>query len=105
MVFRFESHKDRNMSNSQPIATDRLRSFVERIELLDRERYAIVSDTKGVYSEAKSAGFDTKTLRKVVKERRIEPDDRSEQLALFDLYWHALTGQTVTPLEKAAEAA
>ena len=93
------------MSNSQPIATDRLQSFVERIERLDGERSAIVSDTQEVYSEAKKAGFDTQTLRKVVKERRIEPAHRSEQLTLFNMYWHALTGQTVTPLEQAAAVA
>ncbi len=72
------------------IAADRLRSFVERIEKLEEERAAIGADIREVYSEAKGTGFDVKTLRQVVKLRKMEPADRQEQEALLELYARAL---------------
>ncbi len=71
------------------IAADRLRSFVERIEKLEEERAAIGADIREVYSEAKGTGFDTKTLRQVVKLRKMEPADRQEQEALLEIYARA----------------
>lgn len=41
------------------IAADRLRSIVDRIERLEQERKALGDDIKDIYSEAKSAGFET----------------------------------------------
>ncbi len=72
------------------IAADRLRSFVERIEKLEEERAAIAADIREVYSEAKGTGFDVKTMRQVIKLRKLEPADRQEQEALLDIYARAL---------------
>ena len=72
------------------IAADRLRSFVERIEKLEEERAAIGADIREVLSEAKGTGFDVKTLRQVIKLRKMEPADRQEQEALLELYARAL---------------
>ena len=41
------------------VAADRLRSLIERIERLEEERKALASDIKDIYSEAKSAGFQS----------------------------------------------
>jgi|GEM_PF-956707 len=73
-----------------PISADRLKSFVERIEKLSEERDAIGSDIREVYAEAKGVGYDVKTMRKVVAERKIDSADRDEQEALLDVYRHAL---------------
>jgi uncharacterized protein (UPF0335 family) len=78
------------MSKAGPIAADRLLSFFERIERLVEERDAIGSDIKEVFSEAKSVGYDTKTMRKVLALRKLDPADRDEQEALIDTYMHAL---------------
>jgi uncharacterized protein (UPF0335 family) len=43
-----------------------------------------------VYAEAKSNGFDTKALKEVIKQRKIERDARLEQEAIVDLYKQAL---------------
>jgi uncharacterized protein (UPF0335 family) len=72
------------------IAADRLRSFVERIERLEDEKSALTADIRDVFAEAKSAGFDTKIMRQVIKLRRMEQHDRNEQQELIDLYMHAL---------------
>ncbi len=73
-----------------PIAADRLKSFVERIEKLEEEKKAIAGDIKDVYSEAKGTGFDVKTMRKIVSLRQMDASDRSEQEMLLDTYKHAL---------------
>ncbi len=71
-------------------AKEHLRSFIERIERLEEEKAALVSDIREVYAEAKVRGFDTKVMRQVVRLRKMDSADRQEQAALLDLYMHAL---------------
>jgi uncharacterized protein (UPF0335 family) len=68
----------------------RLKSFVERIVRLEEEKKELGEDVKDVYTEAKSVGFDTKILRKVVKRHQMDPDKRREEDDLIDTYEHAL---------------
>ena len=72
------------------IAADRLRSFVERIEKLEEEKAALAADIRDVYAEAKGTGFDVKTIRQVVRLRKLDKPDRDEQEALLDLYKQVL---------------
>ena len=72
------------------IAGDRLKSFVERIERLEEEKKALANDIKEVYAEAKGNGFDTKTLRKVVRYRKQDRAKRQEEEAILDLYLSAI---------------
>jgi uncharacterized protein (UPF0335 family) len=72
------------------IAADRLRSLVERIERLEEERKALGSDIKDIYAEAKSAGFDVKVLRQLIRIRKQEAADVEEQETLLDVYRRAL---------------
>ena len=72
------------------IAADRLRSLIERIERLEEERKALGSDIKDIYSEAKSAGFDVKVIRQLIRIRKQEPADVVEQETLLDVYRRAL---------------
>lgn len=74
------------------VAGNRLRSFVERVERLEEDKAAIAEDIKEVFAEAKGEGYDVKTLRQVIRQRKMEPADRQEQLSMFDLYWDALHG-------------
>lgn len=72
------------------IAADRLRSLVDRIERLEEERKALGNDIKDIYSEAKSAGFDVKVLRQLIRIRKQEPAEIEEQETLLDVYRRAL---------------
>ncbi len=72
------------------IAADRLRSFIERVERLEEEKTTIMNDVKEVYAEAKGEGYDVKTLRSVVRIRKMDRAERQEQEALLDLYLSAL---------------
>ncbi len=78
------------MSEPTGVARDQLRSIVERVERLEEEKKAIAEDIKEVYAEAKANGFDTKTLRTVIRLRKQELAERQEQEAMLDLYLHAL---------------
>lgn len=72
------------------IAADRLRSIVERIERLEEERAALAGDIKDIFAEAKSAGFDVKVLRQLIRIRKSEPAEVEEQETLLDVYRRAL---------------
>lgn len=90
------------MAEPVGIAATQLKSIVERIERLEEEKKAIADDIKDVYAEAKANGFDTKTLRTVVRLRKQDRAEREEQEALLDLYLHAL-GMAPDTTDVAAE--
>ena len=83
-----------DISEKQPetggIAADRLRSLVDRIERLEEERKALGNDIKDIYAEAKSAGFDVKVLRQLIRMRKQEAAEIEEQETLLDVYRRAL---------------
>lgn len=81
--------KGRAMADSQ-IAADQLRLFLERIERLEEEKKGIADDIRDVYSEAKGQGYDTKTMRTLVRLRRLDKPTRQEQDALLEVYRSAL---------------
>ena len=77
-------------AQSAAVAREQLRSIVERIERLEEEKKTIADDIKDVYGEAKTNGYDTKVLRKVVAIRKQDQNDRLEQEAILDTYLQAL---------------
>ena len=88
--------------NSGEVNAGQLAAFVERIERLTEEKKALAEDIKEVYAEAKSNGFDTKILRKVISLRAMDADKRAEQETLVDLYMSALGQLADTPLGQSA---
>ena len=72
------------------ISAERLRSLIERIERLEEERKALSSDIKDIYAESKSAGFDVKVMRQLIRLRKQEPAEIEEQETLLDVYRRAL---------------
>ena len=83
---------------SGQIAQDRLRSFIERVERLEDEKSVLAADIKEVYAEARSAGFDPKTMRKVVRLRKMADSDGQEEEFLLDTYLSSL-GMLPQPAE------
>ncbi len=71
-------------------AQSQLKAIIERIERLEEDKAAVAADLKEVYAEAKGNGFDTKTLRKVVRIRKQDRAKRQEEEALLDLYLSAI---------------
>ena len=75
---------------SDIIAADQLRLLIERIERLEEEKKGIADDIKDVYGEAKSTGFDVKTIRSIVRLRKMEKHHREEAEAIMETYLEAL---------------
>ena len=69
---------------------EKLKQTIARIERLEAEKAELAADIREVFAEAKSFGFDTKTLRKVIALRKVEAHERAEQEAMLDLYMGAL---------------
>ena len=78
------------MADTGGIAADRLRSFIERIERLEEDRAGLNADIREVLSEAKSAGFDARTIRQIVRLRKLDPNERQEQEQLLEVYRRAV---------------
>lgn len=78
------------MTDTGAVAREELRAFIERIERLEEEKAALLADIREVYAEAKGRGYDNKTMRQVIKLRKMEAHDRMEQEAILATYLHAL---------------
>tara|TARA_R110000868_G_scaffold408935_1_gene693288 strand:+ start:6473 stop:6718 length:246 start_codon:yes stop_codon:yes gene_type:complete len=72
------------------ISTEQLISYIERIERLEEEKAALAADVKDVFAEAKGNGFDVKTMRQILKLRKLDKDDLQEQEHLLELYKRAI---------------
>jgi uncharacterized protein (UPF0335 family) len=82
--------KEENEAGWGNISAQRLRSLIERIERLEEERVALTSDIKDIFAEAKSAGFDVKVMRQLIKIRKMDSAEVNEQETLLDVYRRAL---------------
>ena len=75
---------------NENVSAEQLRLFIERIETLEEEKKGIADDIKDVYAEAKGPGFDAKTMKAIVRLRKMEAAARQEAEALLDTYKTAL---------------
>jgi len=75
---------------TESVAADQLKAFIERIERLEEEKASISADIKDVYAEAKGNGFDTKILRKIIALRKQDYAERQEAEAILEMYMQAL---------------
>lgn len=78
------------MSDTVGIAGGRIRSFVERVENLDREIAELAEGRKEVFAEAKAEGFDVKILREIIARRKKDQDEIDEHETLLDVYLRAM---------------
>ena len=81
---------DDNSGGSYRVAADELRQFVERFENLEVEKRNIADQQKEVMAEAKSRGYDTKIMRKLVVLRKRDLQDLAEEEAILSMYRSAL---------------
>jgi uncharacterized protein (UPF0335 family) len=87
------------MSVEDSVAQDQLRAFIERVERLESEKSDISLDIAEIYREAKGNGFDTKIMKRVVRLRKMDANERMEQEAILELYMSAL-GMVAAPPEE-----
>ncbi|MBR4127083.1 MAG: DUF2312 domain-containing protein [Alphaproteobacteria bacterium] len=68
----------------------RLLSYIERIEHIEEEKKALQNDIKEIYEEAKSANFDVKAIKQLLKIRKMDDQERQEEEFVLDVYKRAL---------------
>jgi uncharacterized protein (UPF0335 family) len=78
------------MTDVGGITAEQLKSYIERVERLEEEKAAISADVREVFAEAKANGFDVKIMRQVIRLRKLDSQERTEQEAILDLYLRAL---------------
>ena len=71
-----------------------LLQYIERIERLETEKAEISENSKEVFQEAKSCGFDPKIMRIVLRDRKRTQDELDEEETMVHLYKRAID---VTP--------
>jgi uncharacterized protein (UPF0335 family) len=91
--------------NGGPLTQERKRQlsgYVTEIERWEVERATIAADIKSIFESAKDAGFDTKAMRRVIKDRKKSRDEREAFEMVVETYAHALGMLADLPLGKAA---
>ncbi|MFA7188427.1 MAG: DUF2312 domain-containing protein [Alphaproteobacteria bacterium] len=76
--------------NHGQIDNKQLLSIIERVEKMNEETAAIAADIKEIYTEAKSAGYDPKYIRQMIRLRKLDPDELDETDELIKMYRDAL---------------
>lgn len=71
-------------------AGDELKLLFERIQRLQLEIQELQADVKDVFNEAKSRGYDVKTMKNVLKILKMERHVRRETFGLIELYLAAI---------------
>lgn len=72
------------------VAKDQLKQYIDRIERLETEKSALLDDIKQVFDEAKANGFDVKTMKQIIKLRKLDKNKLAEQDSILELYRQAL---------------
>lgn len=65
---------------------EELKQYIEKIERLEEEKRDLTADITSVYNDAKSRGYDVKTMREIIKLRKMSQPDRTEYSFLLDEY-------------------
>ena len=67
-----------------------LLSYIERVERLEEEKKALSNDIKEVFEEAKFNKIDVSALRKILKMRKMDEQERVELDFIVERYKTAL---------------
>ena len=81
---------DAETRDLENVSGQRLKSYLDRIDRLEEEKKGLADDIKDIYAEAKGVGFDVKTIRKLVRLRRMDTNKRREEEELLELYKSAV---------------
>ena len=79
-----------SVPDSYRVTAEELRQFVERFERLEIEKKDIADQQKDVMAEAKSRGYDTRIMRKIVSLRKRDLEEIAEEEAVLSMYKTAL---------------
>ena len=69
---------------------EQLVQYIIRIEKLQEDKKIIAEDLKELLQDAKNNGFDIKTMKHILKLRKMDRDKLAEEDALIELYREAV---------------
>lgn len=67
-----------------------LKKYIEGIETYEDQKKEIAVSVKEIFDEAKAAGFDLKTIRQIIRLRKMDKIKLEEQEYLLETYKEAL---------------
>ena len=67
-----------------------LQEIVSTIENLEREKKGLMEDIREKFKEAKEQNFDVKTIKEILKRRKLSSQQIQEQEYLLEAYTEAL---------------
>lgn len=74
------------MKTNGEASAEQLRLLIERAERLEEEKQGIADDLKDVFGEARSTGFDVKTMKAIMRLRKMDKHHRDEAEELLETY-------------------
>lgn len=78
------------MTDPYNITAEQLRSIIERYESLEEEKKAVMEEQKEVLAEAKGNGYDVPIVKRIIAERKKDPEQIAAEETVLDLYRKAL---------------
>lgn len=85
-----EDAKIGHNSQVKPETAAKLKSIVDRVETLEAEIKDTRSDIKDIFEEAKSAGFDVKAIKSIIKMRKRKAEEVKIDTDVIETYCRAL---------------
>lgn len=80
------------------VSAEQLRGYVERYEVLEKQKIEIKDDQAIIMAEATAKGFIPKAIRYLVKVRKLKPSQHQEDESLRETYLHSMGMLQDTPL-------
>ena len=72
------------------VASGLIKQVVSKIEMLEEQKSALLSDIRETFAEAKAQGLDVATLRQLIKLRKKKKEEVAEQEELLEIYRRAM---------------
>lgn len=72
------------------VASDLLKQYISKIEKLEQEKSDVLVAIRETFADAKSNGLEPKIIRRILKERKMEPSELDEEETLLMMYKRAL---------------
>ena len=85
-----EADKANGLEIVNGVDANRLLSYLERIEHIEEEKKVLQNDIKEIFEEAKSANFDVKAIKELLKIRKMDDQERESQEYVVEQYRSAL---------------
>jgi uncharacterized protein (UPF0335 family) len=78
------------IGDNSGVSSAKLAAYIERIEADEAQIADLNANKSETYKEARSEGFDVKTIRRLVAIRKQDPSKRREAEELLELYAQAV---------------